>query len=94
MDLVTELSTSSNIEIADEPFELSQDGELVIPEHLLSDWVEMLLLAAIILIGVPLNTLTLIRLLKSLHRSKGSVKTKVQFKGYQNIYSIECSFTS
>ncbi|KAI6206225.1 Gonadotropin-releasing hormone receptor [Aphelenchoides besseyi] len=72
--------SSSGIEVVDsaaEPFELSQDGSsLAIPERLLSDYLEMLLLAAMIIVGAPLNAMTLMRLVNSLRKSKGSGKTK------------------
>ncbi|KAI6190727.1 Gonadotropin-releasing hormone receptor [Aphelenchoides bicaudatus] len=77
MDLATESATTSAAEVNDEqPFELSQDGEIMVPERLLSDWVVMILLSIIILVGVPLNILTLIRLMNSLNKGKGSVKIK------------------
>ncbi|KAI6241844.1 Gonadotropin-releasing hormone receptor [Aphelenchoides fujianensis] len=66
-----------DVQAASEPFELSQDGSsLAIPERLLADYLEMLLLAAMIIIGAPLNAMTLMRLLNSLRKSKGSGKTK------------------
>jgi hypothetical protein len=78
MNFVTELAvtTSNALDVAGDPFELGQDGDLMAPEKLPSDWLEMLLLAVMILIGAPLNTMALIRLVNSLRRSKMSLKTK------------------
>jgi hypothetical protein len=78
MDIVELATTSiSSVDVIEEPFELGQDGDLMVPERLLADWVEMLLLTAMIVIGAPLNILTLIRLLNALRRGKVSIKTNV-----------------
>lgn len=93
MDLATELPTSSIVESAnaDEPFNLGQDGDLVIPERLFSDWLEMIMLAVILLLGVPLNVMTLSRLLNSLRKGKSSDKTKVNNLLFlRKIYEIVC----
>lgn len=85
MSIVSELmatTSSAAIDVVEEPFEMGQDGDLMIPEKLLSDYVEMLLLAMMILVGAPLNLLTLVRLINSLKKSKSSMKTKVSLSGF------------
>ncbi|CAD5234924.1 unnamed protein product [Bursaphelenchus xylophilus] len=70
MEIVTESPA------AEQPFEMGQDGDLVVPERLISDWIEMALLGMMITIGAPLNAMTLFRLERQLRKQKSSARTK------------------
>uniref|UniRef100_A0A915DCF4 G-protein coupled receptors family 1 profile domain-containing protein n=1 Tax=Ditylenchus dipsaci TaxID=166011 RepID=A0A915DCF4_9BILA len=56
-----------------DPFELDGEGDLVKPEMLVSDWIEMALLSLLLLLGLPLNAIVLTRLLK---QGRGNHNTK------------------
>jgi hypothetical protein len=46
-------------------FALDSEGEIVKPEILLSDWIELILLFLLLVLGLPLNAIALVRLLRS-----------------------------
>lgn len=54
------------------------DGnELLKPERLLVDWIELTLLTALLFVGLPLNAMVLIRLLRKWYQRKDAVSSKV-----------------
>lgn len=64
-----------------DPFELDDDGGLVKPEMLISDWIEMYMLGTLLVIGFPLNAFTLTRLLHTWYMGRSNLyRTKVFYK--------------
>ncbi|KAI1730890.1 7 transmembrane receptor (rhodopsin family) domain-containing protein [Ditylenchus destructor] len=61
-----------------DPFELDGSGELVKPEMLISDWIEMALLGLLLVLGLPLNAIALTRLLHAWHQGRGSARSTKQ----------------
>lgn len=59
-----------------EPFAVDAQGELMEPERLASDWIELALLTLMVVVGLPLNVIALIRLLKSWRRNRNSARTR------------------
>ena len=71
--------SSSAFDVAVQPFARAADGaSLAIPERLLADYMEIVVLTLIAVIGAPLNAMTLYRLVKSLRNAKKLAKTRVR----------------
>lgn len=84
--VIVKQSTISSTEIylknksidSQDPFELDNNGGLVKPEMLLSDWIEMIMLGTLLIIGFSLNAFTLTRLLHTWYMGRSNCyRTKV-----------------
>lgn len=76
------------------PFELNNDGELVKPERLLSDWIEIIMLGSLLVIGFPLNAFALTRLLHNWYIGQSKLyQTKVYILFKYNIKNIKKLFS-
>lgn len=77
MSIQNEFTTSAPQNL----FELDGD-ELLKPERLLVDWIELTLLTALLVIGFPLNGWVLMRLLRKWYQRKNAATTKVFLLNY------------
>ena len=60
------------------PFQLDSDGDILKPEILLSDWIEMVLLFLLIVLGLPLNVIALAHLVRSSPFSCGGPSARIK----------------
>lgn len=65
-------------------FELDGD-ELLKPERLLVDWIELTLLTALLVVGFPLNAMVLMRLLRKWYYRKNAANKRVNLFLIKNL---------
>lgn len=79
MSTMAPLGISKSVVAPQNPFELDAEfmDDLQKPERLIVDWIELTLLTALLVFGLPLNAMVLTQLLRKWYQRKNAACTKV-----------------